>query len=76
MATRRKRRRSNNPYGRPSQGLTDAAVLVRCPTQLAADMRARAAELGVTVSQAWRLAAMALLGQGVTVGPVPPHLIE
>jgi predicted HicB family RNase H-like nuclease len=40
----RRRRRSNNPDGRPSQGLTEASAIVRLPRALldAADAAARA----------------------------------
>lgn len=58
----RRKRKSNNPAGRPSQGLSEATVLVRGPALLLAAVEQRAAQEGVSTSEAWRMAARVWLG--------------
>lgn len=48
-------KRRNN--GRPSQGLTEARQLITGPAGLMQAVRAQAAYMGVSVSEAWRMAA-------------------
>lgn len=55
MKAKKDGRRNN---GRPDTGLTEAHTLVRCPKALLDDMRAAAAASGVSLAQAWRLAAL------------------
>ena len=57
MATKRKRR-SNNPDGRPSHGLSETRVLVPMPEQLAADAASAAEAEGVSRAE-WIRRAMA-----------------
>ena len=44
----RRKRRSNNPDGRPSHGLSETRVLVPMPDQLAADAASAAEAEGVS----------------------------
>lgn len=60
MATRR--RRSNNPSGRPSEGLSEASQLVRGPLELMAAASDAAEREGVAVVEWWRRAARVRLG--------------
>lgn len=62
MAARRRKRKSNNPEGRPSAGLTEARVLVSGPALLLYAVQQSAAERGITTSEAWRRAARVWLG--------------
>lgn len=52
-----RKRKSNNPAGRPSQGLTEARFLVRLPAELDAEWRSAAAREGVDLAEWWRRAA-------------------
>lgn len=54
----RRRRRSNNPDGRPSQGLSETRVLVPMPEQLATDATTAAEAEGVSRAE-WIRRAMA-----------------
>lgn len=58
----KKKRRSNNPTGRPSSGLTEGKTLVTGPQLLLVAMQARAQQLGISQNEAWRRAARAWLG--------------
>lgn len=60
--TRRKKRPSNNPYGRPSSGLSEASVLVRGPALLVAAAQLAAEKEGIALSEWWRRAARVRLG--------------
>lgn len=55
----KRKRRSNNPDGRPSQGLGEASHLVRLPAELDAAVRADAERRGVKLAEWWRQAAQA-----------------
>ena len=70
-----KKRPSNNPRGRTRTGVADVAVLVRTSTAMAEQMRERAEALGLTTSQAWRLAAEMFL-RPVAVVHLPAELVE
>lgn len=62
MARKRKKtRRSNNPHGRPSSGLTKRVLLAVSPW-MAKSMAAAAARMGISTSEVWRLAARNALG--------------
>lgn len=52
-----RRKRSNNPDGRPSSGLGEAQVLVRLTLELDAAVRAAAAREGLGLTEWWRRAA-------------------
>lgn len=58
MTTKHKK----HPGGRPSQGLTEAAVLVKGPALLLSAVAARAERDGIEIREAWRRAARAWLG--------------
>ncbi len=61
MATA-KRKKSNNPAGRPSAQLAEATVLLSAPALLLEAAKHRAAEEGVSVREWWRRAARVRLG--------------
>lgn len=69
MAKRKKTRRSNNPHGRPSSGLTERVLLAVSPW-MATAMRDLAAREGVSASEMWRSAAWRYL---TAEGPLPPE---
>lgn len=54
----RRKRKSNNPDGRPSQGLSETRVLVPMPVQLADDATTAAEAEGVSRAE-WIRRAMA-----------------
>lgn len=62
MTTRRRKRPSNNPEGRPSHGLSETTVRFRAPELLAAVVEESAAREGITTSEWWRRAARVRLG--------------
>lgn len=65
MATRRrngKKRKSNNPEGRPTARLAEASVLVTAPAVMLAAVSLDAAREGVSVREWWRRAARVRLG--------------
>ena len=53
----RRKRKSNNPAGRPVTVDASASVLVRGPPQLLAAVEQKAQREGVSVSEGWRRAA-------------------
>lgn len=55
--TRKKKRKSNNPDGRPSRGIDEVRLLVPMPESLADDATKRAAVEGVSRAE-WIRAAM------------------
>lgn len=57
-----KRKKSNNPAGRPSQGLSEAQVLVKCPAVLKAIVEESAKAEGISAAEWWRRAARLRLG--------------
>jgi hypothetical protein len=61
----RRRRRSNNPEGRPSLGLSEAPVTLRAPRWVVVSMGTRAESMDITTSEAWRRAAVQWLQEGV-----------
>jgi hypothetical protein len=56
------KRKSNNPKGRPSTGLSEARQLVVGPAALFAAIKTAAQREGVSASEWWRRAARARLG--------------
>lgn len=52
-----RRKKSNNPSGRPSTGLAEARLLVTGPAGLLAEARAAALLEGCSVTEWWRRAA-------------------
>lgn len=59
-----KRKRSNNPAGRPSRGLTESSQLVRGSARLLGAARDAARREGITVAEWWRRAAAERLARG------------
>ena len=55
--TRKKKRKSNNPDGRPSHGLTETSIALKMPEELLAAATERAAVEGVSRTE-WIRAAM------------------
>lgn len=53
-----KKKKSNNPAGRPSSGLAEASVLVRLPDALLVRARAAAGAQGISLAVWWREAAL------------------
>ena len=77
---RRRKRKSNNPVGRPVTVGGEQAVVpmsLSMPVALVERTDAAAELAGLTRSQWWRLAAMAALGRSVSFGgAVDPSLVE
>ncbi len=63
------RRRSNNPAGRPSKGLTEARLELRMPRELLGAARTLALADGVSVNEWWRRAGRAAIDAAIA-GPV------
>jgi hypothetical protein len=57
-----RRRKSNNPKGRPAKGLNEVKVLVSGPRTLIHAAEEQAASEGVSVREWWRRAARRYLG--------------
>lgn len=68
----RPRRKSRNPAGRPSRGLSEERVEVRAPALLVGAVAQRAEQQGITTSEAWRRAARTWLGWHEVVPGEPP----
>lgn len=56
------KRKSNNPAGRPTDGLTEVAFILRGPALLLETAKAAAAAEGVPVTEWWRRAGRVRLG--------------
>lgn len=75
----KRKKPSNNPTGRPSNGLAEASKLLTGPAELFAAMNVRAAAHGIKSSEAWRTAARAWLDADATIpktktqAPAPPR---
>jgi hypothetical protein len=54
-------KRRHNP-GRPNEGKGEASTLVRGPAELMEAMERLAGELGLSIAETWRRAALAYLG--------------
>lgn len=61
---KRTKRKSNNPKGGPSRGLTAKVPPISASPEMITAMKSRAEQLGVTASEAWRRAAAAWLESG------------
>jgi hypothetical protein len=56
-------KRRNNQ--RPSEGLTEASFLLKCPADLLKRVRERAKAEGVPMSEVWRRGALLYLSRGI-----------
>lgn len=71
-----RRKRSNNPDGRPSRRLGEAAVLVRLPEALRERVQEHAELLGLSESAWWRQAALMRLRSSPDDVGVPEAEVE
>ena len=62
MSKRKRKRKSNNPAGRPSKSLAEEKVLVTGPAPLLDAVRTAAETEGIKTAEWWRRAARLRLG--------------
>ncbi len=68
-----RRRKSNNPAGRPSKGLTEVRLELRMPEELRASAASMALADGVSVNEWWRRAGRAAIDAAIA-GPVDTRI--